>query len=279
MFALGASQPTHIWTEKQSNSDFQVVPAFPFAFPDLDSSSDEDSRRWEHSATAAGFQSTGRREKMLFVLHLHLDKTSHFPKLLLSQLPCFSPGPLAVGKASPRTAHPELSVSQCNGICHPAGLTPPFGGEIKDLLHNEPWDCPLPGSEAALVSSSPSFSSICWVWMLRLGACEFPCACLELTHHRLGFGFCLPDQFSSFTPRFCFSHTTLAMLKQFLWCSSNLSCSIQVFSLPVLPVQLCVLGVLVVVWCCGGGCQAGGAPCPVGMRDSDGRLLPPPCQV
>lgn len=34
-----------------------------------------------------------------------------------------------------------------------AGLTPPFGEEIKDLLHNEPWDCPLPGNEAALVSS------------------------------------------------------------------------------------------------------------------------------
>lgn len=46
--------------------------------------------------------------QMLFVLHLHLDKTSHFPKLLLSQLPCFSPGHLAAGKASPRTAHPEL---------------------------------------------------------------------------------------------------------------------------------------------------------------------------
>lgn len=97
-----------------------------------------------------------------------------------------------------------------------AGLTPPFGGEIKDLLHNEPWVCPLPGNEAALVSSSPSPSSpICWIWMLKLGACEFSCACLELTHHRLGFGFSLPDQFSSFTPRLPFSHTHFVMLKRF----------------------------------------------------------------
>lgn len=54
--------------------------------------------------------------KMLFVLHLHLDETSHFPKLLLSQLPCFSPGCLAAGKACPRTV-----VSQCNGIHHLLG--------------------------------------------------------------------------------------------------------------------------------------------------------------
>lgn len=51
--------------------------------------------------------------EMLFVSHLRLDNTSHFPKLLLSQLPCFPSGRLAAGKASPRT-----SVSQCNGICH-----------------------------------------------------------------------------------------------------------------------------------------------------------------
>lgn len=155
-----------------------------------------------------------------------------------------------------------------------AGLTPPFGGEINDLLHNEPWDCPLPGNEAALVSS---FSSSCWVWMLKLGAYEFPCTCLELTHHRLGFGFCLPDHFSSFTPSFHFSRTPLAMLKHFLRCSSNPSCSMQVFSLPVLPVQLCVLGVLVVVWCCGGG--LGKLHVLRGLGIQTGRLLSPPYQV
>lgn len=49
----------------------------------------------------------------------------------------------------------------------------------------------------------------------------------------------------------------------------------QVFSLPVLPVQLFALGVLVVVvlWrCCGGGHQAEEAPCPVGIRDSDRKI-------
>lgn len=153
-----------------------------------------------------------------------------------------------------------------------AGLTPPFGGEIKHLLHNEPWDCPLPGNEAALVYSS--FSSILWVWILRLGARGFSCTCLELTHHRFGFGFSLPDWFSSLTPRFPCSYMPLAMLKQFLWCTSNRSCPVPVFSLPV---QLCVaLGVLVVVWCCGGGGQAGEAPCPVGVRNSEGEIASSP---
>lgn len=71
----------------------------------------------------------------------------------------------------------------------------------------------MPGHRAALVSS---FFSICWVCMLKLGACEFSCTCLELIQHRLGFEFSLPDQFSSFTHRFPFSHTPLATLKQFL---------------------------------------------------------------
>lgn len=156
-----------------------------------------------------------------------------------------------------------------------AGLAPSFGGEIKDLLHTEPWDClPLPGYEAALVSSSPSFSSISWDWMLKLGAWEFSWACFELTHHRLGFGFSLPDQFSSFTPRFPFSHIALAMLKPLLWCGSNPSCSMQVFSLPVLPVWLFALGDVacdVVLWRRASGWGS--------SMIQMGRLLPPPCQV
>lgn len=190
----------------------------------------------------------------------------------------FSPWASGCGKASPRTAHPELLCPNAMefAICW---TDPSFcGGEIKDLLHNEPWDCPLPGNGAALVSSS-SFSSICWVWMLKLGACEFCCTCLELIHHRLGFGFSLPDQLSSFTPRFPFSHTLSATLKQFLWCSSNPLCSVQLFSLPVLPVQYLHWGCW--LWC--GAVEEGvrlGKLCALSVSGMQmGRLLPPPCQV
>lgn len=157
------------------------------------------------------------------------------------------------------------------------GLIPPFGGEVKNLLHNEPWDCPLPGNGAALVSSSPCLSSICWVCMLKLGACEFSCTCLELIHHRLRFGFSLSlINFSVSHPDSLF-HTHLWPLKPFLWCNSNPSCSVQVFSLPVLPVQLSALGVL--VWC--GAVQEGIRQGKVRALSGiqTGRLLPPPCQV
>lgn len=195
--------------------------------------------------------------EMLFVLHLHLDKTSHFPELLLSQLPCFPPGCLTAGKARPQDLCPNAMEF---AICW---TDPSFWGGIKDLLHNEPWDCPLPGNEAA---SCPSFST-CWVWMLRLGAPEF--SCLALTQHRLGFRVSLPDQSHTQIPFFTRTsgHAEAVFVAQTL-CAACRSLP------PSAPSSaVCTGGAG-----CGGGGQAG-LSMPCWLRDSDGKIASCPCQV
>lgn len=113
----------------------------------------------------------------LFVLHLHLDKTSHFPKLLLSQLPCFPPGCLAVEKPVPEL-HTQNFCVPMQWNLPSAGLTPPFvGGKLRiccimshgtvPCLEMElPWSPPPPSppSVGFGCSSWEHVSSVALVW-------------------------------------------------------------------------------------------------------------------